>query len=36
MSLDRNPELSRLIDVMATLRVKCPWDAEQTHRSLVQ
>jgi XTP/dITP diphosphohydrolase len=36
VSLDRNPELSRLIDVMATLRVKCPWDAEQTHRSLVQ
>jgi XTP/dITP diphosphohydrolase len=33
---DRNPELSRLIEVMATLRVKCPWDAEQTHRSLVQ
>jgi XTP/dITP diphosphohydrolase len=36
VSLDRNPELSRLIEVMATLRVKCPWDAEQTHRSLVQ
>ncbi|MCW2805086.1 MAG: MazG family protein [Propionibacteriaceae bacterium] len=36
MGADRNPELSRLIEVMATLRVKCPWDAEQTHRSLVQ
>jgi XTP/dITP diphosphohydrolase len=36
VGLDRNPELSRLIEVMATLRVKCPWDAEQTHRSLVQ
>lgn len=30
------PELSRLAEVMATLRRRCPWDAEQTHRSLVQ
>jgi XTP/dITP diphosphohydrolase len=30
------PEVARLITVMATLRVGCPWDAEQTHRSLVQ
>jgi XTP/dITP diphosphohydrolase len=36
VALDRTPELTRLIEVMATLRVKCPWDAEQTHRSLVQ
>ena len=36
MALDHTPELARLIEVMATLRVKCPWDAEQTHRSLVQ
>jgi XTP/dITP diphosphohydrolase len=36
VALDRNPELTRLIEVMATLRKKCPWDAEQTHRSLVQ
>lgn len=31
-----HPGLSRLADVMATLRRRCPWDAEQTHRSLVQ
>jgi XTP/dITP diphosphohydrolase len=31
-----HPELARLIEVMATLRQRCPWDAEQTHRSLVQ
>ena len=30
------PELERLVDVMARLRRECPWDAEQTHRSLVQ
>jgi XTP/dITP diphosphohydrolase len=30
------PELERLVDVMARLRQECPWDAEQTHRSLVQ
>jgi XTP/dITP diphosphohydrolase len=31
-----NPQLARLIEVMATLRKCCPWDAEQTHNSLVQ
>jgi XTP/dITP diphosphohydrolase len=31
-----HPELARLIEVMATLRQRCPWDAQQTHRSLVQ
>jgi len=30
------PQLARLISVMATLRRRCPWDAGQTHRSLVQ
>jgi XTP/dITP diphosphohydrolase len=30
------PELERLISVMARLRQECPWDAQQTHRSLVQ
>jgi XTP/dITP diphosphohydrolase len=30
------PELERLIEVMATLRQRCPWDAEQTHYSLAQ
>jgi XTP/dITP diphosphohydrolase len=30
------PELERLVDVMARLRQECPWDADQTHRSLVQ
>ncbi len=28
-------ELERLRGIMAELRVKCPWDAEQTHRSLL-
>lgn len=28
-------DLARLIEVMARLRVDCPWDARQTHRSLV-
>lgn len=28
-------ELERLRQVMAELRLKCPWDAEQTHRSLL-
>jgi uncharacterized protein YabN with tetrapyrrole methylase and pyrophosphatase domain len=32
----RLPELERLVDVMARLRHECPWDAQQTHRSLVQ
>jgi XTP/dITP diphosphohydrolase len=26
----------RLVEVMEVLRRRCPWDAEQTHRSLVQ
>jgi XTP/dITP diphosphohydrolase len=30
------PEVVRLVEVMAVLRQHCPWDAEQTHRSLVQ
>ncbi len=29
-------EVDRLIAVMARLRRECPWDAEQTHESLVQ
>ncbi len=29
-------ELERLVQVMARLRRSCPWDAQQTHRSLVQ
>ncbi|CAL8976624.1 nucleoside triphosphate hydrolase [Tessaracoccus lapidicaptus] len=28
-------ELERLRGIMAELRTKCPWDAEQTHRSLL-
>ena len=28
-------ELARLAEVMTTLRQSCPWDAQQTHRSLV-
>ena len=27
-------EVERLLDVMAALRAGCPWDAQQTHRSL--
>lgn len=30
------PETDRLVEVMEVLRRRCPWDAEQTHRSLVQ
>jgi XTP/dITP diphosphohydrolase len=30
------PELERLVEVMDRLRRGCPWDAQQTHRSLVQ
>lgn len=30
-----HPELERLIEVMHTLRRQCPWDAEQTHETLV-
>jgi XTP/dITP diphosphohydrolase len=29
------PELERLVAVMERLRRECPWDAEQTHHSLV-
>lgn len=29
------PELARLVSVMHRLRSGCPWDAEQTHASLV-
>ena len=31
-----HPELDRLVEVMGVLRRECPWDARQTHRSLVQ
>ena len=31
----RHPELDRLVEVMSTLRAQCPWDRQQTHRSLV-
>jgi XTP/dITP diphosphohydrolase len=30
------PELERLVSVVARLRLECPWDAQQTHRSLAQ
>ena len=30
------PQLQRLVEVMARLRRDCPWDAEQTHRSLIK
>lgn len=30
-----HPGLDRLVEVMRSLRAGCPWDAEQTHRSLV-
>ncbi len=30
------PEVGRLVAVMEVLRRRCPWDAEQTHRTLVQ
>lgn len=33
---DDGRELVRLIEVMQTLRTQCPWDAQQTHRSLMQ
>ena len=29
-------ELERLVSVVARLRQECPWDAQQTHRSLAQ
>jgi XTP/dITP diphosphohydrolase len=28
-------ELARLVAVMSTLREQCPWDSQQTHRSLM-
>lgn len=31
-----HPQLDRFIEVMGILRSDCPWDAEQTHHSLVQ
>ena len=31
-----HPELARLVEVMTRLRRECPWDAQQTHESLVQ
>jgi len=31
-----HPQLARLIEVMATLREACSWDAQQTHESLAQ
>lgn len=30
------PQLLRLAAIMSRLRVECPWDAEQTHRSLTK
>ena len=30
------PELERLGEIVHTLRSQCPWDAEQTHRTLVR
>ena len=30
------PEVERLVAVMTRVRADCPWDAQQTHRSLVQ
>lgn len=33
---DPHPDLTRFIAVMERLRVECPWDARQTHRSLVR
>jgi XTP/dITP diphosphohydrolase len=30
-----HPQLERLLQVMHTLRSQCPWDAQQTHLSLV-
>lgn len=30
------PQLLRLAAIMSRLRVECPWDAEQTHRSLAK
>lgn len=30
------PELMELFDIIARLRLECPWDREQTHQSLVR
>lgn len=35
MSPEPTSELTRLRQVMTTLRAQCPWDAKQTHRSLL-
>lgn len=35
MTQTPHSQLLRLLDVIARLRTDCPWDAEQTHRSLV-
>jgi len=34
--VNTQPELGRLVAVMHRLRTGCPWDAEQTHASLVR
>lgn len=34
--VSRGAQVVRLIEVMHALRSGCPWDAEQTHRSLVR
>ena len=34
--MNAQPELTRLVAVMHRLRTGCPWDAEQTHASLVR
>jgi XTP/dITP diphosphohydrolase len=34
-STARHHEVDRLIQVMTTLRSECPWDRQQTHRSLM-
>ncbi len=33
---EADSQLDRLVAVMARLRTECPWDAQQTHRSLVR
>jgi XTP/dITP diphosphohydrolase len=32
----RHQDVARLVEVMSELRRHCPWDSQQTHRSLVQ
>ncbi len=32
----RHEELARVVEVVAELRSRCPWDAEQTHQSLAK